>query len=148
MSIHNAPVPEYGRWIVHFREPLAAGATTRFVLEYFAPARLPSFTPQLSTSVITQPQPHPDTAPAGFAIDRCEMIPDGLLIEFSSTPGALYEIQYANAPSAWKVSPARIRASANRTQWIDRGPPRTDTHPLDKAARFYRIVEIEEAPPK
>ena len=81
----------------------------------------------------------------GQSLEKGNNVTFQLLIEFSSRAGSLYEIQYSDKPTEWKLSPTRIRATANRTQWIDRGPPRTDTHPSDKSTRFYRVVEIPEA---
>ena len=72
------------------------------------------------------------------------MLDGGLLIEFTAAPGSLYEVQYSDDNADWKVSPTRIRAAGNRVQWIDRGPPRTDSPPTDKTSRFYRVREIAE----
>jgi hypothetical protein len=33
-----------------------------------------------------------------------------------------------------------ITAPANRVQWIDAGPPKTDSNPAQQTARYYRVI--------
>jgi hypothetical protein len=76
-------------------------------------------------------------------VDRCELLDDGaMLIGFTSTPGTLCEIHDSHNATDWRTSPVTVRAAGNRVQWIDRGPPRTDTPPSGKSSRFYRVREI------
>jgi hypothetical protein len=63
------------------------------------------------------------------------------LIEFPSVIGRTYQIQYSADGIGWKESPVPLTATATRTQWIDRGPPRTDQPPSAVAARWYRLKE-------
>jgi hypothetical protein len=65
-----------------------------------------------------------------------------VMIEFTTTPGALYEIHYSDDAADWKLSPVRVRAAGNRVQWIDSGPPRTATPPSGEPCRFYRVREL------
>ena len=66
-----------------------------------------------------------------------------VLMEFESIPGALYAVEYMNdfPMGTWEEVPLRIRASANRTQWIDQGPPATS--PLT-GTRVYRVKQLAE----
>ncbi len=142
VQLNNATSSDDDGWSVSLRQPLAAGASIALVLEYFAPVRGTVLVSTPTVSLVAEPESDPDAERSGLAIDRCEMLEDGLLIEFSSNAGSLYELQYSDDNSHWKVSPTRIRAASNRTQWIDRGPPRTDTPPANKSSRFYRVREI------
>lgn len=146
VAVNNASGKEGDAWIVQHRQPMAAGASVTLVLEYYAPVRGTVIDPDVAVTLVTEPESDAAAELPGFAIDRCEMLPDGLLIEFTSVPGILYEIQYSDDATSWKVSPTLIRAAGNRTQWIDRGPPRTDSAPSSKASRFYRVAEIAESP--
>ncbi len=38
----------------------------------------------------------------------------------------------------------QVRGAGNRTQWIDRGPPRTASAPALQNIRFYRILLLAE----
>ncbi len=142
VTVHNASGGGEGSWDVHHRHPLAAGASATLILEYYVPGRGAAFEPEVSASLVTEPETDPAAGAPGLAVDRCELLQDGLLIEFTAIPGRHYEIQYSDDASGWKLSPANIRAAGNRVQWIDRGPPATDSPPGEKASRFYRVREI------
>lgn len=140
--LNNASGNDGTTWTVRHRKPLSSGASVTLVLEYYTPVRGTVINPQVTVGLVTEPEGDPAAGDPGLAIDRCEVLADGLLIEFTTVPGRLYEIQYSDNTRDWRVSPIRIRAAGNRTQWIDRGPPRTDSRPQDKASRFYRVREV------
>jgi alpha-tubulin suppressor-like RCC1 family protein len=146
VEINNASTRrEDGSWIVYVRQPLNPQGSHDILLEYFSANRLPvEFTPQVTTEVVLNP---PDlTVPAGaagFAIDLVKPLPaGGVLIEFPTTPGRAYQVQYSNDGLAWQTSLPSIHAAASRTQWQDRGLPRTATHPSTHPARLYRVAEL------
>ena len=64
-----------------------------------------------------------------------------MLIEWPTVTNQTYTVVYsddamfANA----KIAPPSIVAPANRTQWIDYGPPTTVSHPTNAPIRFYRV---------
>jgi len=128
---------------VEFRQPLAAGATATIILEYYAKTRGGAIQPTVTAALVTKPETDPAAPDGGFAIDRAVRLTDGtMLVEFTATPGALYEVHYSADAVHWKLSPVRIRAAGNRVQWIDRGPPRTDTPPSEAPTRFYRVNRL------
>jgi len=87
----------------------------------------------------SQPPGPPGTP---FNVDRFEALPDGsFLIEFATTPGHVYTIQYSDGPSGpFKTAVPSITAPANRLQWLDDGPPKTESQPAG-GSRFYRVFE-------
>jgi len=145
VTIYSASPPVNGVSTVQQRQPLAAGASVTLRFDYYLPIRGTVINPQFTASIVTEPQDAPAADVPGVAINRCVMLDDGLLIEFTTTPGRLYEVQYSSDNNTWKLSPTRIRAGGNRVQWIDRGPPQTDSSPADKSARFYRVRELPES---
>ena len=142
VTVNNASARDGNTWAIHHRQPLAAGASVTLLVEYFAPARGTVIDPEVTVELVTEPDNDPAAGQPGLAVDRCEVLSDGLLIEFTAVPGALYEIQYSDNTTDWKTSPVKVRAAGNRVQWIDRGPPRTDTPPSTKSSRFYRVRGI------
>ena len=131
-----------GSWAVYVRQPLDPLSTQDIVLEYFSPNRLPAeIVPVLSTELAAQPLDLsvPGTA-AAFRIDSVRSVPGGVMIEFPTTPGLRYQVQYSGDGTNWQASLPAIRAAANRTQWLDRGLPRTDSPPASKPSRFYRVA--------
>jgi uncharacterized ParB-like nuclease family protein len=80
-------------------------------------------------------------APA-FAIHQCLKMEDGgFLIEFNAEAGHSYRVEYSDDMRVWKTSPAPIVGAGTQVQWVDRGPPWTESHPSSKTSRFYRVVE-------
>jgi hypothetical protein len=133
-----------GSWVVYVRQAMNPRSTQDILLEYFSTNRSPvEIAPQLSTEVVLNPPDLSVPGDAGLAIDRVQMLEGGaVLIEFPTTPGRQYQVQYSNNGTNWQASLPNIRAAANRTQWIDRGLPRTDSHPSTHASRFYRVAEL------
>jgi hypothetical protein len=42
----------------------------------------------------------------------------------------------------WKTANPIITAPANRVQWYDDGPPKTESKPTSIGSRFYRVMEL------
>lgn len=130
---------------VLIRQPLGPRASFTVLLEYYSTNRQPIvIEPVISVEVVLTP---PDNSVAGgtgtLAVERLVALPEGgMLLEFSSTPGRLYEIQYSKDGTSWKASQPTVQAAANRTQWIDQGPPRTDKIPGLDGSRFYRVKDV------
>jgi len=135
---------EDGSWVVYVRQTMNPHSTQDILLEYFSANRGPTeITPQLTTEVVLNP-PDLSVPGGGFVIDRVLLQQGGaVLIEFPTTPGRQYQVQYSHDGANWQASLPEIRAAANRTQWLDRGLPRTDSHPSAHASRFYRVLETE-----
>lgn len=127
--------------LIEMRRPLAIGQSVTVVAEFYVPGRQADFKPQVGVEV-TLPQEPAVSAGSGFAIDRSVRLDDGaFLIEFTTQPGRSYRIEYSEDAANWKASPVGIRAAGTKLQWIDRGPPRTETAPPAAGSRFYRVKE-------
>lgn len=133
-----------GSVVVYIRQGMQPRSSQEIVIEYYSPDRTTAdISPQLSTEVVLNP---PDlTAPAtdtGLTIGKVTRLTGGeMLIEFNSEPGKRYQIQYSADGQSWQNSLPQIRAASNRTQWIDRGLPRTDSPPGQNGSRLYRVRE-------
>jgi hypothetical protein len=134
-----------GSVVVYIRQGMQPHSTQDIVIEYYSPNRAPAeISPQLSTEVVLTP-PHLTVPPGGasLTIDNITRLPGGeMMIEFTSVPGQHYQIQYSTDGQTWQASLPQIRAAANRTQWIDRGLPRTESHPNTAGSRLYRVLEM------
>ena len=66
------------------------------------------------------------------------------LVEFPTFLGSRYYIQYAASPEGLVTNVQTVFPPLNGTgghlQWIDNGPPKTASPPVDKA-RFYRVMK-------
>ena len=72
-----------------------------------------------------------------------ELANGNMLIEWPSTVGRTYTVVYSDNVSFTNalMAPPSIVAPANRTQWIDYGPPTTTSAPTNSNARFYRVLQ-------
>ena len=133
-STNGAPYVEYG-------PNVAAGGGVGFLLEYYDATRQPFVsTNMVATAVAVAPPP----VPGGTIVqlDRVQFISGGLLtIEFATIPGHTYVVQYSADLISWKAAVPPIVANAIKTQWIDSGPPKTDSAPGGVAQRYYRVVQ-------
>ena len=122
---------------------LGSGQEITTVLEFSSPTRaFDGFAP----TIVAEPLPTDVTdsgTGAGIDVTLFQPLADGsMLIEFNSTAGRFYRVEYSSNLTVWKQSLVPIQAGANRVQWIDRGPPYTDAHPSGVEQRFYRVSEI------
>jgi len=127
---------------------LSAGASLELKLEYFIPSRdtnaaLPTFTPvEVPAIDLTLPL-------AGGSADTNLVISylaasarKNFFFEFPTVPGHSYTVLYSDQlPFTNLAAQPALIAPANRLQWSDYGPPRTQTHPTNAPQRFYRVIE-------
>jgi hypothetical protein len=71
-------------------------------------------------------------------------------VEFTTrSKNFLYYMQYAsnvsqlNNPARVKTAFPPIRGTGSSVQWIDNGPPKTESPPVS-GSRFYRVLEVRE----
>ncbi len=129
-------------WVVLIQRPMTPFSSLNLMLEYASADRQSaSFTPEITVEVVLEPPP--DDAPdatGSFALERIMRLPEGtLLLEFSSEPGRHYAIEFSDDGTRWRSSPTVVPSAGSRTQWIDRGPPRTTSPPATQSSRFYRV---------
>ena len=123
--------------------PLSPGASINLAVELFSPTRNLSFVPTFEIEVLAVPQFIPSAGTSGIAVTRCVVLSSGdVLVEIASIPGTTYMVDYTNEAHAWIRASGSITAVSNRLQWIDNGPPKTQSHPSTVASRFYRFVEV------
>ena len=76
-------------------------------------------------------------------IERSMWLADGtFMIEFSSVPGQVYYIEYCDDLRNWKTVTPSGTSDANRIQWIDNGPPKTQSFPSNRSSRYYRVIAL------
>ncbi|MCC5849447.1 MAG: IPT/TIG domain-containing protein [Verrucomicrobia bacterium] len=147
ISVENQTgVSEDGRPMLEVTTGFPAGEVLSFNIVYLATTVSPEVHPPTLAFEYILTDYRPPLPGVGTMITRQILLQDGtgrLVIEFASTPGALYAIEYMNnfPDGAWIEVPLRLRAGANRTQWIDAGPP--VTQPME-GVRVYRVKQIAE----
>lgn len=61
-------------------------------------------------------------------------------LSFDTGCGGSYTVEYTSDFLTWKPSPVTVPGQAAPAQWIDSGPPATESKPSAESYRFYRIL--------
>ena len=128
--------------LVTYDLPLAPRQSVDLVIEYYRANRQPFTQPTYSPTITIPGSSNPDGRI--FFIDRTELVQGSrLLIEFTTEPGKRYLVQYRSNDGPWRSAYPAVTAGANRVQWYDDGPPKTESLPfLLFGSRFYRVIEL------
>ena len=126
-----------------YNQPVAPTASVTLSVEFFRPSLDPDFTPMYEIELLPAPETPPLAADSGIDVTRNERLGNGdHLIEIASIPGATYAVEYSADMATWTRVVPNVTAAANRLQWIDNGPPNTESHPATVPQRMYRCVLI------
>jgi hypothetical protein len=144
--LYNADGTNSGNPFVVCTAPLASGQSVSLLLQFFAGSYFSFTSAQLNPFAVPLPDlsPNPLTIGTNVNITRIVELANGnMLIEFPSALGRAYTVVYSDNVlfSNAMIAPPVIVAPANRTQWIDYGPPTTANAPLNTGARFYRVFQ-------
>jgi hypothetical protein len=141
VQVHNASGAAAGTPFVQLSQSLAAGASVSFLIEYYRASRVTIPSP---TFAAVEGAPSV-TTPVGTAIGidsrSVKFVGGRFLVEFPSTPGLTYAVQYSGNATDWITVSPTVVAPANRVQWYDDGPPKTASKPTS-GSRFYRVIEL------
>jgi uncharacterized repeat protein (TIGR01451 family) len=144
-QLYNAGGTNGGNPFVVYGSALAPGQGGNLLLQFEAGNYFTLADAQLQAFAVPAPDFTPPAAVAGtnFSLAGITRLANGnMLIEFPSTPGRTYTVVYSDNVlfSNAMIAPPAIVAPANRTQWIDYGPPTTLSAPNNRATRFYRVL--------
>jgi hypothetical protein len=62
------------------------------------------------------------------------------LIDFNTLTNRAYYIQYSPDLSIWKSAHPPLIGSGSGMQWVDNGPPKTESAASIQTNRFYRVL--------
>ena len=121
------------------------GGVREILAQYYRATRVADFTPIYEIELL-------DTEEVAAVLNfgtSVDLTRSGLqlsngtvMIEWVSTVGQEYAVQYSSDLSAWKTVSPTVTASGTATQWMDSGPPQTDAPPSSVSQRFYRVFKI------
>lgn len=143
VTLQNATLTNGTRPYIDYNLAIRSGSNVTLKLEYFS-SDLQPFTPGLKLELLNQART--TTAPTNAVMTaiapRSGYAPDGLVknyVQFPTRAGQPYYVQYQDAAGpVWKTSPVVITGTGFPVNWMDDGPPNTETSP--GPARFYRVV--------
>jgi hypothetical protein len=139
--VHNASGTTNGLFYVQYDQALAPGESVDFMIEFYLLDWVHLPTPGYLAQCVRTAASLP---PSGsyLSIDRVMSTAGRFLIEFTATPGQSYAVQYSDDMFNWRTALPFIQAPANRVQWFDDGPPKTETKPAEAGIRLYRVVAL------
>ena len=119
--------------------PLQPGATAVLTAEYYVADRRTPPVPQYDPMIV----PGRRYAAAGgqvFDITAGRFTNGVFILDFQSFAGRTYFIQYVDAlgSQSWQTAVPGILGTGSRIQWVDNGPPKTQSSPAGQTNRFYR----------
>jgi len=140
-TVYNASGTEGGTPFVQYNSMLEPGMSVTFVIEYHDPLRItpnPVLIAQVAPPAVP---PNPEGEP--IRIHRQLMLADGsFMIEFNTTLGGTYYVQYSSDLRSWKTAFPSVTGTGYNLQWIDNGPPKTESFPSREKNRYYRVLLV------
>ncbi len=155
ITVHNSLSPNNVPAVVRIGQ-LEPGVTKTLTLEYYVSDHaywttnntLPVFTTSYSI-------PSTNLIPAGvlFEVNRINSFDyptagfSGIALSFSTLTNRSYYILYSDQADFTKTNQVRlvlppIPGTGSRIQWIDNGPPKTESLPEQSTVRLYRVLEV------
>jgi uncharacterized repeat protein (TIGR01451 family) len=139
--LYNATGSTNGVPYVEYDQPLPNGSNVTFLLEYYESSREPFVSTNFVVTVVAAVSV-PLQKGTYLQLDTAPFLSQGeLTIEFATVPGHTYVVQYSSDMVTWLEATPPILAKNTRTQWVDSGPPETQSPPGSPGQRFYRIVQ-------
>jgi hypothetical protein len=141
VQVHNASGDLDGVPFVKYNQAVAPGEAAELVIEYYVSNRRTPVA-QLCAQPASVSSP---TQQDGITVTMrgpMRLANGSALIEFQAVPGRVYYVQYSHDLRNWKTVTPGVSSGANRIQWIDNGPPKTESYPSDRSVRFYRVITL------
>ena len=144
LRLYNASSPAGSSGVyVDYPYPVALDEVVSMKLSFYTSTRtFPNpFTPGLSVETLGTSQVS-DTNGNGVQPRMVTMQDGAILLEFPSVPGRWYRVRYSADTIHWRDCPVPLQAAGTRMQWMDSGPPFTNSPPSSVPSRFYIVNEI------
>jgi hypothetical protein len=136
---NNVPFFDFGA--------ISAGATIDFTVAYYVSNRrtVPSPTYEVTAHAGIPQLVLPTTL---LVTNNATRFVEGkFFAEFKTQEGRAYFVQYNSSltnTNGWKTSLPAVRGNGSNVQWIDLGPPATESKPITEGSRFYRVIVLPE----
>ena len=149
VTVHNASGVSNGVPYLQYHLPIPAHQGIEFTVEYYVPNRRTIPDPILRAESVTVGEPGSPSGTLGSVLRFVTYTNCAVLVEFSSLSNRTYSVQYSSDPSTngvWKTAVPSIQGSGTALQWLDSGPPKTESLPCTQTSRYYRVVLAPLAP--
>jgi alpha-tubulin suppressor-like RCC1 family protein len=141
IRVNNATGTSNGVPFIQWNGTLAPGQSVDLAVEYYIADRKTMPQPNI---VVEFPGEQTFTVPDGTVVTALfKMFGDHTLVQFDTLAGHTYYVQYAadaTGAGGWKTAQPPIIGTGATVQWIDNGPPKTESAPNAVPSRFYRVL--------
>ncbi|MBK1883515.1 hypothetical protein JIN85_13895 [Luteolibacter pohnpeiensis] len=142
VSVKSASVDEFGIWYLHYDGVIGVDESVEIPLVYLA-ENAPSVEGVAISALPGHAKDLGDEVNDRFTVyHSCMMKDDSFVLDFSATPGKIYQISYSDDGISWTPSPIYIIPDESVIRWNDFGPPWTNSAPVEQLRRFYRVEQI------
>jgi hypothetical protein len=142
--VYNASGTTNGVPYVQTQTAVPPGSSVILTIEYYSPLRIAP-NPTLWAELVA-PDPNAGAPLPGTPqqVNRVLMLPNGtFMVEFLSTVNGVYSIEYSSDWKNWKSAQPSISGTGTWIQWIDNGPPKTESAPSAAGMRFYKVILLQ-----
>jgi hypothetical protein len=141
VQVYSVSDTNNGVPLVQYNLPLAPCAQVELTIEYYVSSSNAPTADLLVEAGL--PAPALRVTGSSVPITRQQRLPDGnVLLEFNTARQRIYFVQYSTNRMEWKTSLPPIKGTGGRVQWIDNGPPKTETRPATQTPRHYRVIRL------
>jgi hypothetical protein len=138
-TVYNATGTTNGTPFLQTTQPLAPGQSASLLIQYYTMDYREVPPPTLTVQVLSV-SPSPSALDI-IKIDRVTSLADGSVqLDFAAPSNRTCYVQYSQNLGTWRTALPAIVTSSERTQWIDKGPPITDSQPAGRPYRIYRVL--------
>ena len=143
VSVWNATGTSNGAPFLQYNFPVPAGAvptnTIKIRIEYYSPSGavpVPSF-----AGALAHPSPPLNLTNGTPLSVRGLPFTNGMFrLKFNCLTNRQYYIQYTSTLTNWNTVLPPIMGRGNAENWLDTGPPQTESLPSAAVSRFYRLL--------
>jgi hypothetical protein len=130
--------------VVLYNQSLPAGASADVTVKYYlGPGSSTNASPTL-VAIATSPVGTATAAGLQVHISRAMLLQDGtFLLNFNTVANGSYQVQFTSDLRSWKASSGPlVQGTGYPAQWLDYGPPASDSFPRSTPVRLYRVIQI------
>jgi Bacterial Ig-like domain (group 3) len=125
--------------------PVLPHSSVTFAVEYYVANRTTIPNPTISVSLVSPQTPLP--VPKGTTVPIVQhtslSVPDAFLVGFQTQLNATYDVLYSSDMINWTVVVPAVKGNGSEVQWLDLGPPLTQTPPSAQTQRCYQIIKVQ-----
>jgi hypothetical protein len=142
-QIANSSFTNNGAPGVLYNQPLAGGSSADVTINYYLYNTASTNASPTLMAISMDASGGASVAGTPVHINKELFLANGnFYLNFNTVSNATYFVQYSSDLITWKTSTQPLYGTGFSMQWIDYGPPVTDSPPNPRTPRFYRVVRV------